>query len=105
MFLNEATVQSWRDLFFDLALTPSEAALGAKIEIPTLGGKLELDVKPGTSSGQRLRLSKRGLPSQHGEVGNLYAVTQIAVPNKISVRERELYEQLATASDFKAREK
>ncbi len=92
-----------RDLFFDLALTPSEAALGAKIEIPTLGGRLELDIKPGTSSGQRLRLSKRGLPLQHGDAGNLYAVTQIMVPRKISDRERELYEQLAVASDFKAR--
>ena len=93
-----------RDLFFDLSLTPWEAALGATVEIPTLGGKLELRVKPGTSSGQRLRLAKRGLPSQHGDAGNLYAVIQIVVPKKISERERELYEQLAAASDFKARE-
>jgi curved DNA-binding protein len=93
-----------RDLFFDLSLTPSEAVLGATVEIPTLGGKLELNVKPGTSSGQRLRLAKRGLPSQHGDAGNLYAVIQIVVPKKISERERELYEQLAAASDSNVRE-
>jgi len=92
-----------RDLFFDLVLAPWEAALGAKVEIPTLGGTLELDIKPGTSSGQRLRLPKRGLPAQQGDHGNLYAVTQIVVPKVTSVRERELYEQLAAASDFKAR--
>jgi len=96
---------SGRDLFFDLALAPWEAALGAKIQIPTLGGKVELEVKPGTSSGQRLRLSKRGLPSQHGDAGDLYATTQIVVPKKTSVHEQQLYEQLAAASDFNPREK
>jgi len=95
---------SGSDLSFDLLLTPWEAVLGATIEIPTLGGKLELNVKPGTSSGQRLRLAKRGLPSQHGEAGNLYAVTQIMVPNKLSDHERELWTKIAADSDFKVRE-
>lgn len=92
-----------RDLYFDLALTPWEAALGATVDIQTLGGKLEMNIKPGTSSGQRLRLAKRGLPSQSGEAGDLYAVSKIVVPKTISAHERELYEQLASASDFKPR--
>lgn len=95
---------SGRDVFFDLALAPWEAALGADVEIPTLGGKVELAVKPGTSSGQRLRLAKRGLPSLHGDAGSLYAVTQIVVPKKTSIRERKLYEELASESEFKPRE-
>jgi len=95
---------SGRDLFFDLLLTPSEAVLGAAVEIPTLGGKLEIKIKPGTSSGQRLRLAKRGLPSPHGDAGNLYAVIQIMVPKQVTEPERKLYEQLAAISDFKARE-
>lgn len=93
-----------RDLYFDLALAPWEAALGAKIVVPALGGNLELDVKPGISSGQRLRLAKRGLPSLLGEPGDLYAVAQIVVPKHIEARTRELYEQLADVSDFKPRE-
>lgn len=94
---------SGRDLFFDLPLAPWEAALGAAVEIPTLGGTLELKVKPGTSSGQRLRLAKRGLPSQHDDgAGDLYAVAQIVMPKKISDQERKLYEQLAAASGSNA---
>ena len=94
---------SGRDLFFDLNLAPWEAALGASIEVPTLGGKVQLEVKPGTSSGQRLRLSKRGLPSSQGEAGHLYAVTRIVMPKKISDAERKLYEQLAVVSNSSVR--
>lgn len=94
---------SERDLYFDLPLAPWEAVLGATVEIPTLGGAVELNIKPGTSSGQRLRLSKRGLQSADGIAGDLYAVVQIMVPKKVSRREQELYEQLAAASDFKVR--
>jgi curved DNA-binding protein len=95
---------SERDLYFDLSLTPWEAALGAAVEIPTLGGDVELNIKPGTSSGQRLRLAGRGLRSPDGGAGDLYATVQIMVPKKVSEREKELYEQLAVASDFKVRE-
>lgn len=95
---------SGRDLYLDLPLSPSEAALGATVEIPTLGGGVELDIKPGTSSGQRLRLAKRGLPSPDGSAGDMYAVVQISVPKKLGKREQELYQQLAAASDFKGRE-
>lgn len=95
---------SGRDLFFDLSLAPWEAALGATIEISTLGGKVQLKVKPGTSSGERLRLLKRGLSSPHEDAGNLYAVTRIVIPGKISELERKLYEQLEAASDSNARE-
>lgn len=94
---------SGNDLFIDLALAPWEAVLGAAVEIPTLGGYVELDIKPGTHAGQRLRLAKRGLHAPDGSVGYLYAVVQIAVPTKVSKREQELYEQLAAVSDFKPR--
>ncbi len=95
---------SGRDLYLDVALAPWEAALGAAVEIPTLGGNVELNIKPGTSSGQRLRLAGRGLRSPDGVAGDMYAVVQIAVPKKAGKREQALYEQLAAASDFKARE-
>jgi len=95
---------SGRDLLFDLRLSPWEAVLGTTVEIPTLGGKLELKVKPGTSSGQRLRLVNRGLPAQQGAAGHLYAVVQIVAPKSITEKERELLEHLANISEFKARE-
>lgn len=92
-----------RDLSFDLLLAPWEAVLGKRIHIVTLGGAVELAIKPGTSSGQRLRLAGRGLPSTVGDAGDLYAVVRIMVPKTIGPKERLLYEQLSQAGEFSAR--
>jgi curved DNA-binding protein len=86
------------DLYLDLPLTPAEAALGAPIEVPTLGGAVTLKVPAGTSSGQKLRLGGRGLPRPGGGAGDLFAVAQIVVPATLSERERELYGELAEAA-------
>lgn len=94
---------SGRDLYLDLPLTPWEAVLGATVEIPTLGGKVALDIKPFTSSGQKLRLGKRGLPAADGVNGDLYAVVQIVVPGTIDAATEQLYRQLAEQSAFKPR--
>jgi curved DNA-binding protein len=94
---------SGRDLYLDLPLAPWEAVLGATVEIPTLGGNVELNIKPGTASGQRLRLAGRGLPSPGGSSGNQYAIVQIDVPRKVTDAEHKLYEQLAAASSFNPR--
>ena len=64
---------------------------------------VELDIKPGTRSGQKLRLAKRGLPSSTGAVGDQFAVIRIDVPHTVSAGERELYERLAAASHFEPR--
>jgi curved DNA-binding protein len=94
---------SGRDLYLDVPLAPWEAVLGATIEIPTLGGNVELNIKPGTLSGQRMRLAGRGLPSPDGRAGDQYAVIQIQVPRKVSPREEELYRELAALSEFNPR--
>ena len=92
-----------RDLYIDLPLTPWEAVLGAAVQLPTLGGTVELNVKPGTTAGQRLRLAKRGLAAADGTMGALYAVVSVEVPKTVSTRERELFQQLAAASGFNPR--
>jgi len=86
------------DLYVDLPLAPWEAALGASVEVPTPAGAVNLKVRAGTSSGQKLRLGGRGLPRARGGAGDLFAVAQIVVPAELSGRERELYEQLKGAS-------
>ncbi|MFZ6773892.1 DnaJ C-terminal domain-containing protein [Undibacterium sp. SXout7W] len=91
------------DLYVDLPLSPWEAALGANIQIPTPGGNVELKITSGTSSGQRLRLSKRGLPKADGQTGDLYAVVQIQIPKEISKAEQDLYQQLSRTSHFQPR--
>lgn len=91
------------DLYLDLPLAPAEAALGASVEVPTLAGTVKLKVPGGTGSGQKLRLTSRGLPKPQGGAGDLFAVVQIVVPASLSERERALYEQLAEKSDFDPR--
>ncbi len=86
------------DLYVDLPLAPWEAALGASVEVPTPAGAVNLKVRAGTSSGQKLRLAGRGLPRPRGGAGDLFAVAQIVVPAELSERERELYEELKGAA-------
>jgi len=85
------------DLYLDLPLSPAEAALGAAVEVPTLAGNVNLKIPAGTSSGQKLRLTGRGLPKPRGGAGDLIAVAQIVVPATLNEQERGLYEQLAAA--------
>ncbi|HUH87719.1 MAG TPA: DnaJ C-terminal domain-containing protein [Pusillimonas sp.] len=94
---------SGRDLYLDLPLAPWEAALGAKVQVPTLGGTVEMNIPEGTVAGRKLRLTGRGLPDSSGRQGDLYAIVQIDVPVKLSERERELLRQWATESRFNPR--
>lgn len=88
---------SGHDLYLDLPITPWEAALGATVEVPTLAGAVNLKVPPGTSGGQKFRLAGRGLPNPRGGAGDLFAVTQVVVP-EANEKDRELYRQLAQGS-------
>lgn len=92
------------DLQVDLRVTPWEAALGATVPVATLSGTAQVKVPQGSSSGRRLRLRGRGLPTRDGGRGNLYATVQVAVPKELSDEERDLFERLAAASDFNPRE-
>jgi curved DNA-binding protein len=94
---------SGHELFLDLPLAPWEAVLGTSVEVPTLGGSVQLKIPPGTRAGQQLRLAGRGLPKPHSGGGDLFAIVQIAVPSATSERERALYSELAGASAFNPR--
>jgi curved DNA-binding protein len=92
-----------RDLYVELRLAPWEAALGTSVAVDTPGGEAKVRVPPGTSCGRRLRLGGRGLPNPRGKPGDLYAEAKIIVPARPSETERQLFEQLAAASDFDPR--
>jgi molecular chaperone DnaJ len=85
------------DLYTVVPITVSEAALGAKIEVPTLDGRSLLRVPPGTSSGQKLRLREKGVPSvrQPGKRGDMYVELQVVVPKPVDERVRDLLRELA----------
>lgn len=91
------------DLEVELSITPSEAVLGAKVAAPTIDGKVELTVPPGTNSGQRLRLRGQGLNKRKGGRGDEYVRMKIVVPKEVSAEERRLYEELQRISRFDPR--
>lgn len=90
------------NLYYDLDLAPWEAALGANVSVPTLGGgTVSIKIPPGTQNGHRLRLKGRGLPGK--DPGDLYVVARLEMPTEISERERTLWQQLARESSFNPR--
>jgi curved DNA-binding protein len=92
-----------RDLYMDLQLAPWEAALGASVRVPTLEGTARLHVPQGSSTGRKLRLKGKGMPGPRGGHGDLYAVVKIEVPKHLKHEERELFERLASVSNFDPR--
>jgi curved DNA-binding protein len=90
-----------RNVILDLPVAPWEAALGASIAVPTLGGRVEVKVPAGSQSGRRLRLKGRGLPGP--PPGDQFVVIQIAIPPADSVRSRELYKRMAQEMPFDPR--
>ncbi len=91
------------DLYLDLPITPSEAALGAIIAVPTLTGEINLKIPAGSASGTKLRLKNKGLPSKIP--GYLYVVISIVVVPANTDDIKELYKKLADSTDFNPREK
>jgi curved DNA-binding protein len=92
------------NLVHEVELAPWEAVLGTQISVPTLAGRVNIKIPPGTQNGQRLRVRGQGLPRRDGGLGDLYVVARVQVPGHISERERALWEQLGHESKFKPRE-
>jgi curved DNA-binding protein len=91
------------DLEVELPIAPWEAVLGARVEAPTIDGKVELKIPPGAKSGQRLRLRNQGLNKRKGGRGDEYVRLKIVVPKDVSPEERRVYEELQRISRFQPR--
>jgi DnaJ-class molecular chaperone len=91
------------DLEVEVPVTPWEAVLGSKIEVPTIDGQVEMSVPARSLTGQRLRLRGQGLHKRRGGRGDLYARLKVAVPRHVSDEERRLYEELRRVSRFNPR--
>lgn len=86
------------NLLIDVPITPCEAVLGAKVEVPTLNeGNVVMTIPAGTSSGVKLRLRGKGIHDpETNQKGDQFVVIKIAVPKGISDADKKLYEELAT---------
>ena len=91
------------DVEIELPVAPWEAALGAKIPVPTLDGLVEMKIPAGAQGGQRLRLRGQGLNRRGGGRGDEYVKLKIVIPPKLTPKEKELFEKLAGESRFNAR--
>lgn len=83
-----------RDIHMTLPVTPWEAALGAKVNVPTLGGTVELKIPPGSQGGRKLRLKGRGLSSKKA-AGDQIVHLRIVVPQPVNDEQKKLYEEMA----------
>lgn len=92
-----------RDLVTSVDITPWEAALGAKIQLATIDGRINLTVPAGTQSGHSLRLRGKGMPAGDGTFGDLLVNMRIVVPSHLSSAEKHLFEELSRESRFTPR--
>lgn len=91
-----------RDVHLNLPVAPWEAALGATVTVPTLGGNVELRIPAGSDSGRKMRLRERGWPGQ--TPGDQIVTLVVHTPKAHSTEQRGLYEALAHAyGDFDPR--
>jgi len=88
-----------KNIVYDLPLAPWEAAMGTKLEVPTLDGRVDMKIPAGTSSGQKLRLKGKGL-GRGASKGDQLVRVQIKVPKSLSEEEMELWQKLAETSSF-----
>jgi molecular chaperone DnaJ len=92
------------DLIVDFPVSITEAALGAKVEVPTLDGTVTVKIPPGTRAGKTLRVKGKGGPRPRGGHGDLLVKVRVEVPQKLSKKERELLEEFAAQHDNSPRE-
>ncbi len=92
-----------KDIYLTLPITPWEAALGAKIKVPTLGSKVDLKIPENSQGGQTLRLKGRGLSGSPD--GDQYILLKIVIPAANTAQEKAFYESMAEKMPFNPREK
>ena len=88
------------EVYHDLSLSIAQAALGTRVRIPTIEGEEELEIRPGTQPGTEIRMRGRGVPHlrRASARGDLHVMIRVAVPTKLSKRQRQLLEELAAES-------
>ena len=90
-----------KNIVLKYPIAPWEAALGATVSIPTLGGNVDMKLPPNSQGGKKLRLKGRGLPGK--EAGDQYVILEIVTPPADSDTLKSIYQQLEQASHFNPR--
>jgi len=85
-------------LIYEAEVKPWDAVLGAQVSVPTLDRRISIKIPPGTQNGQRLRVRGYGMAQHGGGRGDLNVIVRVTMPEHVTERERELWEQLARES-------
>ena len=98
--------RSGDDIYVTVPVTISEAALGAKIDVPTIDGRAQLKIPPGTQAGQKLRLREKGVPSasHEGQRGDQIIEVKILVPHVRDERSKEILREFSKLNPQDPRE-
>ena len=84
------------DIYITVPLTITEAVLGCKKTIPTIYGNVELSIPDGTKNNSKLRLRGKGIDSDvNGKKGDMYVITNVVIPSKLTRGQKELFKELA----------
>ncbi|NLO91318.1 MAG: J domain-containing protein [Elusimicrobia bacterium] len=83
-----------KDLETELPLMPWDAVLGAQTQVQTLDGSVKIKIPPGTPAGRKLKIAGHGYYGKNGQRGDLYATVDIAIPQRLSQEQLELFRKL-----------
>ena len=89
------------ELIYEATIGLAQAALGTRIEVPTIGGEEEVEIKPGTQPGTEIRLRGKGVPHlrRSGVRGDLHVIVDVGVPTRLTKAQREALHAYAAATD------
>ena len=87
------------NLYYEKQISFPQASLGDTVEIPTIDGKVDLKIPPGTQSGTVFRLKEKGMPQmRRSSKGNLYVTITVVVPQKLNKEQTKLLRKFAEIS-------
>lgn len=90
-----------QNILLDLPITPWEAVLGARVQVPTLGGRVETKIPAGSQSGKKLRLKNRGLPGR--PAGDQIVTLQIKLPKVSNDQDKKFFQDMKKQFEFDPR--
>lgn len=102
---DEIFIREGNNIFLNIPISFTEAALGAEIDVPTLEGNEIYNIPQGTQTGSRFKMRGKGVPHlRGGGRGDLYFIVDIQVPTKLTERQREILKELAKEQGEEVRE-
>ena len=88
------------DIYMEMPITFSQAALGATVSVPTLTGPVKLKIPAGTQTGTKFKLSRKGIASSRaGTTGNQYVLVKVVTPTHLSAEQKELFNRLSKTNE------